>query len=206
MKLACDVSDKINKIAPLYGMLDVDILEEFIANGAEESGEFQKLSENLNYSIDSLLKKFGRHRISVDQANRYGRKTGQSANQKAIANILYGGNFGRTQLGNTQPNDGWDMRGGGILQITGRSNYTLFTTYYNQRFGTHYTITEMAEHIRTDYNYAVHSACCVFAIAKKLIPLAAADSMKEIVKRINGGLMNYPKRMQYYERAKKYFA
>jgi predicted chitinase len=42
----------------------------------------------------------------------------------AIANIIYGGEWGRKNLGNTQPGDGWRFRGGGLPQITGRANYT----------------------------------------------------------------------------------
>jgi len=50
----------------------------------------------------------------------------QKADQKAIANIAYN-DANRTKsykLGNTQEGDGWRFRGRGLLQITGRSNYT----------------------------------------------------------------------------------
>lgn len=201
-ELACEIADLHNQILPLYNMDSATIFHEYVANAAEESGEFQRLTENLNYTTDALISKFGRHRITVEQANQYGRKKGQPANQKAIANILYGGAWGKKQLGNIQPSDGWNFRGSGLNQLTGRDNFTLFTTYYNKRFNTTYTIEQMAELIRTDYHFAIHSACWVFAIAKQLIPYAIADCLKTTVKRINGGLMNYDKRKMYYERAK----
>jgi len=50
----------------------------------------------------------------------------QKANPKAIANIAYD-DANRTKsfkLGNTQSGDGWKFRGRGLLQITGRTNYT----------------------------------------------------------------------------------
>lgn len=202
--IACNIASLFNEILPLYEMDKADIFHEFIARVGVESGEMLQLSESINYSVEGLLNTFGRHRISVEQANRYGRKKGQPADQKAIANILYGGEFGRNQLGNTQPSDGWNLRGGGPLQITGRLNWTLFTSYYNNRFGTKYTITEISELVRTDYKYAIHSACWVFAIAKKLIPYAITDSLKEIVKKINGGLNGLTETEKYYKRAVKY--
>jgi putative chitinase len=94
----------------------------FLAQGKVESDLKPKI-ENMNYSVDGLIKGFGRHRISLEDAKKFGRTATQKANQKEIANRLYGGEWGRINLGNTQPNDGWNLRGSGILQITGRANF-----------------------------------------------------------------------------------
>lgn len=98
----------------------------FLANINVESAGLTRLSESLNYSTEALIAKFGRHRISIADANRYGRKAGQSANQEALANILYGGEWGAKNLGNTQPGDGWRFRGYGPKQLTGRANQSDF--------------------------------------------------------------------------------
>lgn len=206
-ELAETISCKINTICPLYGINNKDILQEFIANIAEESGELQSLAENLNYSTEALIKNFGRHRITIDQANRYGRNSEHVANQKALANILYGGNFGKVQLGNIQAMDGWNFRGGGLLQLSGRSGYLMFTLFYNKKYNTKYTVEEMANLIRSNYDFALHSACWIFAIAKKLIPYSIGVVLKNfetIVRRINGGLNGFEKRKIYFERAVKY--
>lgn len=83
--------------------------------------------ESLNYSVSGLLETFGPHRIMDAEAKRLGRKPGEGAlsvdRQRQIANIVYGGEWGRKNLGNTQPNDGWDFRGGGYPQATGRANF-----------------------------------------------------------------------------------
>ena len=94
----------------------------FFAQGKVEADLKPKI-ESMNYSVDGLISGFGRHRISIEDAKKYGRTTTQKANQKEIANRLYGGEWGRINLGNTQPNDGWLLRGAGIFQITGRANY-----------------------------------------------------------------------------------
>lgn len=94
----------------------------FFAQGKVEADLKPKI-ESMNYSVEGLISGFGRHRISIEDAKKYGRTTTQKANQKEIANRLYGGEWGRINLGNTQPNDGWLLRGAGIFQITGRANY-----------------------------------------------------------------------------------
>jgi putative chitinase len=203
--LAVLISEKLSKICPQYGISTPDIFHEFIANVLEECGEFTTFTENLNYSAEALISKFGRHRISVADAKKYGRIDGkQKADQKAIANILYGGKWGRINLGNTEPNDGWNFRGSGAIQNTGRANISKFAKYYNNRFKTNYSVEEVAELLRIDLDISIHSACWFFAIAKDLIQEAIDDKMLDIVKKINGGTNGLSKRLIYLERAKKY--
>lgn len=83
--------------------------------------------ESLNYHVNALMGNFSRERISQSDAMRLGRKTGEGplsvARQMEIANTIYGGAWGKNNLGNTQSNDGWVMRGGGYPQTTGRRNF-----------------------------------------------------------------------------------
>lgn len=95
----------------------------FLSQIGHESAGFTRLTESLNYSTEALLSLFGRHRISEEQAKRYGRRPGQVAHQEAIADTIYGGEWGRKNLGNTEPGDGWRFRGRGLKQLTGRDNY-----------------------------------------------------------------------------------
>lgn len=95
----------------------------FIAQMGHESGGFTRLVENLNYAAEKLVPTFGRHRITPQQAAALGRTATQPANQKAIANLVYGGEWGKKNLGNQTAGDGWKYRGRGLKQITGLSNY-----------------------------------------------------------------------------------
>lgn len=100
-------------------------LDDFLGQVLHECQHLERLEENLNYSAQALIVKFGRHRISIADAQKYGRIDGkQPANKQAIANCIYGGDWGRANLGNTQPNDGWYFRGRGPIQATGRANYS----------------------------------------------------------------------------------
>lgn len=98
----------------------------FLANINVESNGLTRLTESLNYSTEALINLFGRHRISVADARRFGRNKDHPANQQALANILYGGPWGAKNLGNTEPGDGWRFRGFGPKQLTGRANQAAF--------------------------------------------------------------------------------
>ena len=198
------IAPLLDKICPMYGIYNTDILEEFLSNVLHESNCFKVLVESLNYQAVALTLKFGRHRISIDDCYRYGRTMKQSANQKAIANILYGGEWGKTNLGNTQPNDGWDFRGSGPMQITGRYLGTKFMNYYNNRFMIGYSLVRVFELLRTDIAFGIHAACWLFAIEKKLIDEAINDDMLAIRKGINGGTFGMAEVERYYKLFKKY--
>lgn len=131
-------ADPISLAMAHFGITTPQRQAMFLANAAHESGRLGSLREGLNYSVDALIKNFGRHRISEADARAYGRIEGvRAANQQAIANCIYGGDWGRTYLGNTQPGDGWDFRGGGIFQNTGRGNYFKTTNRLRVEFPKH---------------------------------------------------------------------
>lgn len=102
----------------------------FLAQCSHETGGFKTLVESLNYSVQGLRATFGEHRISGGDCARLGRRPGErrvpEARQREIANLIYGGEWGRKNLGNTQPNDGYFFRGKGLIQLTGRANHTKF--------------------------------------------------------------------------------
>jgi putative chitinase len=198
------LSDLFKQICPKYGIINNDIFHEFFANVAHESGGFEIMTESLNYSVDALKRMFGRHRISIADAEKYGRSATQKANQRMIGNIIYGGKWGLQNLGNTLPNDGFDLRGGGYMQITGRRNYQKFTDWYNKLNNTKYTLQEIAVLIRTNELVSIHAACWLFAIEKKLIDEADADQITATRKAINGGTNGLADTIKYWELAKKF--
>jgi len=122
-RLMADLATAINRHAPAYGIDSRMRMAAFLANACHETGGFARLTESLNYSVAGLKTTFGRHRISLAECERYGRKPGRPADQQSIANIVYGGAWGRKNLGNTHPGDGWRFRGSGLMQTTGRANF-----------------------------------------------------------------------------------
>jgi putative chitinase len=123
-----DIAAAFNKYAAEHDVVTPVRIGQFLANISVETRGFTALVENLNYSADALKTKFARYRISAADADKYGRTKTHKADQRAIANLIYGGNWGRKNLGNTLPNDGWNFRGSGPGQITGRANFEEIQT------------------------------------------------------------------------------
>jgi len=161
-------------------------LSHFWSQISHECAGFKTFQESLNYSVDGLLKTFSRKRISEVEAARYGRIPGRPADQKAIANIVYGGDFGRKQLGNTQPGDGWEFIGRGPKQITGRANYTEMA----RKLG-----IDLVDHpelmLRPDVGL---KAACEFWVSRGLNSLADKNDIVAITKKINGGTLGLANR------------
>lgn len=88
-------------------------LHHFLAHVATESGGLRFTEEQLVYSAERLTKVWPRRFPTLKAAKPYAR------NPRALANKVYGG-----RMGNTGPDDGWLYRGGGLLQTTGKDNYT----------------------------------------------------------------------------------
>lgn len=100
----------------------------FIAQMSYESARFTKFTENLDYSVDGLARTWPTRfavdpRASVKVANfvaqHLGRTKSRAADQRGIANFVYGSRGGNTN----GTNDGWDYRGRGPKQITFLDNY-----------------------------------------------------------------------------------
>lgn len=109
-----------------FGVTDLRMVAYAMATPMiETGGTYEPITENLNYSVEALRSKFG-NRISAADAAKYGRTAMQKANQEAIANIIYGGAWGKENLGNTQHGDGYRFIGRGLVQLTGRRNYEKF--------------------------------------------------------------------------------
>ena len=95
----------------------------FIGQCAHESNNFNVLEEGLNYKAEALMALFSRARISEEDCKKYGRTADHPANQVEIANHIYGGEWGKKNLGNTELGDGSKFHGRGLIQLTGRANY-----------------------------------------------------------------------------------
>jgi len=113
----------IEEAMDLYGIDTPQRQAGFLSQIGHESGGLSILTENLNYRVEALMSMFGRHRISEADCKKYGRTKDQPADQERIANLIYGGDWGVKNLGNTEPGDGWKYRGRGLKQLTGRDNY-----------------------------------------------------------------------------------
>lgn len=115
--LAAKLVDPINKYCAEHGILDdATLMAHFLAHCAVETMWFTRLEENLNYTTTARLRAVWPSRFKSDAAAKPFIR-----NPKALAMKVYGK---RKDLGNLTAEDGWDFRGRGAKQTTGRANYT----------------------------------------------------------------------------------
>ncbi len=102
---------------------------------------------------------------------------------------------GRKDLGNTQDGDGKRFKGRGLIQLTGRANYTAYRTATGIDYVTNPAL------LSTDPMVAVDVSCW-FWKDRGLAALAEMDDVKAVTRRINGGYNGLDDRMQNLRRAK----
>ncbi len=107
---------------------------------------------------------------------------------------------GRADLGNTQPGDGPRFKGRGLIQLTGRNNYTAYGT----DIGKNLTDGSNPTQVATLPALAVDVACWYWD-TKDLNTLADADNISGVTQVVNGGLNGLQDRKAYLRRAKFFF-
>lgn len=170
-----------------FGITAVNDQAMFIAQLGHESAGFSWLVESFNYSVDGLKKTFGK-RLSAYQCEMLGRIDGkQVAHQPQIANLVYGG-----RMGNNSQGDGWKYRGRGLLQITGRENYTKCGAALQLDL---VSTPELLEQER----YAARSAAWFYALHGCL---TYSGDVVRVTQIINGGQNGLTDRQTRFTRAK----
>ena len=95
--------------------------------------------------------------------------------------------------GPEETGDGYRFCGRGLIQLTGRQNYTWFAASLG------ITVEEASEYLST-FEGAAQSACW-FWETNKLNQWADAGDMVTLTKRINGGTIGLDDRIKHYEHA-----
>lgn len=101
---------------------------------------------------------------------------------------------GRKDLGNTQKGDGVRYKGRGIFQLTGRANYRRI----GQMIGMD---LENNPELASSPEVSVLTALEYWK-SRNLSPLADADNVEAITRKINGGLNGFDDRKKYLAKAK----
>jgi putative chitinase len=143
------ISDAINKYGQNFGLDTKEKLHHFLAQAAVESHGLKSFGEYTNYQTKSAMRIFGSKFNDIGKDNsdsnkknlsdfgirkviRNGKELTYIKNSEDFFNFIYAdaNRSAKTKLGNTQSGDGWKYRGRGIIQITGRENYTKFNDWY----------------------------------------------------------------------------
>ena len=156
----------------------------FIGQCMLESGNFKYLEENLNYSAVRITQVWPRIPLAKAQE-------AVAKGKAAIAELIYGN---RPELGNTQAGDGGKFFGRGIIQLTGRANYTAFANAIGKP-----EILEHPELVATP-EYACLSAGW-FWNRGKLNTYADTADYTTMTKRINGATLGLNERIANIKKA-----
>ncbi len=176
----------MNQYLPQFGITTAARVAGFIAQGQHESGDFTVLQENLNYSAQGLRRIFPKYFPDDAIAMQYQRKP------EMIANRVYGGRMGN---GPEASGDGFKFRGRGVLQLTGRANYTQCS---RDLFGDD-TLANDPDLVRTP-EYAIITACW-FWYKNKLNEICDKGDIVLLSKRINGGTIGLEDRIAHWNAA-----
>ena len=113
---------QIPEAAKDFGITSNLRLAHFLAQCALESMNFTAVVENLNYSGQRLLQVFPKYFKNVD-VNAYAR------NPEKIGNRVYANRMGN---GDEASGDGFNYRGRGYIQLTGKNNYQAFSGFIGE--------------------------------------------------------------------------
>ncbi len=175
--------DPLNEVADYYELTENNSrIAGFLAQTAHESGGFTSIKENLNYSAEGLRNTFGKYFADDIIAKQYARQP------EKIANRVYAN---RMKNGPEASGDGFKFRGRGLIQLTGRDNYTKFAEALDM------TLDETVAYLETPAG-AVASAGW-FWDNNKLNNYCDRDDFVGLTKRINGGTIGLEERKHLNE-------
>ena len=176
--------EALDQLLDDYGIDTTQRVAHFVAQCAHESGGFKFIRENLNYSAAGLMNIFKKYFPTQELANQYARKP------EKIANRVYANRMGN---GPEESGDGWRYCGRGLIQLTGKDNYTFFAGSLG------IPVEEAADYLAT-FEGAAQSAC-FFWEQNRLNRFADANDVRGLTRAINGGQIGLEDRIKHTNHA-----
>lgn len=185
-KLHIDVKwlDPLNETFERFGITTKNQQACFIGQCSHESGHFKLLEENLNYKAATLMRIWPKRFPTLEIANQY------AGQPRLIANKVYSGRMGNRDEAS---NDGWMMRGRGLIQLTGSDNYH----HASKALGV--DLITQPELVATP-KYAALTAGWFWSTHKCNPPSDALDHQR-VTKIINGGTIGIEARIKHTNEA-----
>ena len=155
-------------------------IDDFLGQVLHESAMLTHLEESLSYSAERLCAVWPHRFPTIEAASPF------AHNPVELANHVYGG-----RLGNTEPGDGWLFRGRGLIQVTGRDNYTALAR-----------VLGLPLDVRPDMlarpEIALRSAVAWW---ERNVPDSVMGDIKRVTRAVNGGTVGLADREAITERA-----
>ena len=171
------------EVLPDFGIQSTEQVAAFCSQVGHESLDMTILEENLNYSVEGLMRVFPKYFRDVNPAD-YAR------NPEKIANRVYANRMGNA---NEELGDGWKFRGRGLIMLTGYDNYYQCSLdLYNDVN----ILIDNPDLVKNEADVAMKTALWYWERNK----LHTISDIKTLTKRINGGLININDRIERYQR------
>lgn len=174
-----------------FGIVTPVRVAAFLAQTAYESGEFRRLEENLSYSSKRIMEVWPRRFPTLQEAAPY------AYEPEKLANRVYSGRLGN---GDEASGDGWRYRGGGPIQLTGRSNFRAAEKE------TGHTLVAHPGQLREPGQPAADSAGWFWnmkgcnQLADDCLKEEFEASWKRLTRRIRGSSVSWERRLPYFNK------
>lgn len=176
-------------LAPKYDINTPERWAGFIAQTAHESGKFKYVEENLYYSAKRINEVFPKYFKNAGKSTK-----GYAKNPAKLGGYVYADRMGN---GSEATGDGFTYRGRGIIQLTGKDNYTKFAKAMG------ISLEQAVEYASTK-DGAVESAMWFWSI-NNINRFCDSRNIKSMTKAINGGTNGLNDRIALWEKALKEF-
>ena len=213
----------INKYAKLLGINDKVELQHFLAQSALESKNFTSTEEGTKYQTKSVMSNFGKFFNGIGNDNKnpelknlsdFGviiNSQGKSyiQNREALFNYIYNDQnrirVGYSPIGNTQSGDGYKFIGRGIIQITGRDNYTNFNNWYKSNIDPNADLVNNPKLLDTNKEIGTLASLWYFKerVMDRLGGITEKTTVNQVTKKINSKMLEKKKRSDNFILAKE---
>lgn len=157
------------------GFRDKKVLALALAMAKKETGSYGATVENTNWNAQTLLKYFR----NVPDAATAQKVAALSPVERAM--WVYGRSPKGPTLGNTKPEDGWNYRGRGLFQLTGKANYEKFAKESG------IDVVSNPRLVSEDPNVMAMSAVNFLKNNPAMLSIARTGNFDVAVRGINGG-------------------
>jgi putative chitinase len=166
-------------VFPKYGYATPLSIAHAMAQFSEECGAGIEMEENMNYTWQRLLQVFPTHFTMTSARDA-------AHNPRRVADIAYGGRMGN---GTLPSDDGWNFRGRGFSQVTGREGYGKLAAK------TGFDLLQYPE-LLSDPDHALECGVADLVLCGCL-PFSLDDDIVSETRHLNGGLNGLAERRRW---------
>lgn len=191
------IVNSLNLYAAAYSVNNPLRIAHFLAQFGLES-HFKISEENGSYSAKRMREIFGckggskNYNAASDDAKAgrlrpklWDEETKYANNPKNLLSYAYASRLGN---GDELSGDGYKYRGRGMMQLTGKTNYSAFTNTHNQKNSNDARdFVATPELVSTEIAYGIESAF-YFWSSRNLNVVADTDDVEQVTTLVNGGL------------------